>query len=68
MHLEKETYIVVVIGLKHWVQVSPWEEGKKMNLYTLCKKQEQRTHGKHQVWHGKDKEQTLLCTYHSKII
>lgn len=35
--------------------------------HTLLK-QEQRAHGKYQVWHGKDKEQTLLWTYHSKII
>lgn len=67
--LDRETSpaTVVFIGLKCWVKVSHWEGEKKKEkqpLHTLLK-QEQRAHGKHQVWHGKDKEQTLLCTYHS---
>lgn len=72
MFLGWETFqiTVVVIGLKCWVKISHWERKKKKKkqpLHTLLK-QEQRAHGKYQVWHGKDKEQTLLCTYHSKII
>lgn len=72
--LGRETSLttVVDIGLKCWVKLSHREgkkkkKKKKQPWHTLLK-QEQRAHGKYQVWHGKDKEQTLLCTYHSKII